>query len=195
MNYRTSILPLRQLQIWAIWTLSGLLSGALHAANASETFCQSVTDATKTDTCSHWFCESGKNERLSPICCSCWSMSHQWWWRPRCQECQATDMIGEQASFWERNQLCTSFFLFFIALLHISILFFSSCCCPQKDNILLIIRLSQSGKAWPWFSWLFLQAGFVSGRDCWLLLLPVFRWCQVQKIRKGRWQTCKKRKN
>ena len=126
MTSRTSILLLHQLQIWASWTLSGLLSGALHAANASETFCVSVTDATKTATCSHWLCESRKNEHLSPICCSCWSMSHQWWWRPRCQECQATDMIGEQASLTSEKELNFDppFFLFFIALLHISILFF-----------------------------------------------------------------------
>ena len=61
------ILPPDQLQIWAralysFWPPAAFTqsSGALHAANASETFCQSVTDATKTASCSHWICESQK---------------------------------------------------------------------------------------------------------------------------------------
>ena len=54
------ILPPDQLQIraralYSFWPPAAFTqsSGALHAANASETFCQSVTDANKTASCSH----------------------------------------------------------------------------------------------------------------------------------------------
>ena len=201
-------------------------------------------------------------------------MSHRCWWRPRCQECQATfAMIGElssQKKTWFCSLFVSHFYLipspsyFSLLLLFFTFSYSFSAVAflkkitfslkglftnfflsfkshfldsngvwhswfwpegsinAQNSKILVLILSpgtltrgatwdlgsrhhfypkyeiwtrgknlvnnpfnicsSQRGEAWPWLSWLFLQAGSVSGRDCWLLLLPVLRWCQVQKI-------------